>query len=136
MMDPDFTLLEPDGSEALAFRLLCEAWWMNRSETDPRLVNKSTRHNGIIVHAPTTPDRWFGPFVEDWDKLDASRKREAVKNAPAKIGEKMGDAKVEVTTFLKSLAVLYDGNRSAIIGRLEFEAAIAELLKKVSSTVR
>lgn len=76
-----------------AFRLLCEAWLLNRDRNE-MIINACQMHGAIVVHAPVEPDQWFTPFGLKSSETEA----------PRIIGEQMGKAATKVTEFLVRVA--------------------------------
>ena len=66
--NPEFSLLEPDGSASLALWLLCESWNFTGGESAKETAD------GITVRAPTCAPDWFRPFgTEHPTDADAGR---------------------------------------------------------------
>jgi hypothetical protein len=126
-------IFDPHPEARLALRLLCEAWLMNRDRTDTSKVNASQDHHGITVHAPTTPDQWFGVFVEGFNGLDAKKRKETSESAATEIAAHMGGARAGVATFLAKLTALYAGSAHSAVARPTFEVEIESLVEQLKS---
>ena len=123
-------LQETRSSTQSALCILCEAWLMNRDGQDAsKDIDGSLNHQGIIVNAPVSPDQWFGPFVNEWERVPVRKRREAGDIAAVEIGAQVEDGKTDVERFLKRVAGLYAHN--GIVGRAAFEEEIVSLLAKL-----
>jgi len=131
VLNPNFSLLEPDSAYACAVRLLCEAWqWQMKTE------QKEKPHDGVAIHAPINADDWFDPFLEGFRELnDAAKKLGAACDGVAKISEMMGNAKEEAKQFFAKLTDLYTPERyKSGSGKLtpnEFDEPINRLCEKL-----